>query len=67
MYVEVHLLLWKAPRFSQPPLKELPTLVLTRYILKPKVRKAHNLLESKQEEEVQEPEPVDVSSLRRAF
>lgn len=40
-------------------------LVLTRYILKPKVRKEHSLLESKKEGEVQEPEPEDVSSLRQ--
>jgi hypothetical protein len=39
------------------------TLVLTRYIHKPKVRKEHNLFESKKEGEVKEPEPVDVSSL----
>jgi len=42
------------------------TLVLTRYITKPKVRKEHNLLEGKKGEEVEEPELVVVSSLRLA-
>jgi len=39
------------------------TLVLTRYIPRPKIRKEHNLLGGKKEEEVEEPEPVDVGSL----
>ncbi len=43
------------------------TLVLTRYIPKPKIRKEHNLLGAKKEgEEVEETEPVDVGPLSLA-
>ena len=41
-------------------------LVLTRYIPQLRVKKEHNLLEGKKEGEVEEPEPVDVGSLRLA-
>jgi hypothetical protein len=70
MYVEVHSLLWEERRFLRLPIQgtcsNVCTLVLTRYILKPKLRKEHNLLGSKQGEEVEEPGPDDVGSLRLA-
>ena len=67
MYVDVHSLLWEEHQFSRRPIhgtsSNICTLVLTRYILKPKVRKEHNLLEGTKEAEVEETESVDVSPL----
>ena len=68
MYVEVHSFLSSvlATARIQGPCSNVCTLVLTRYIPRPKIRKEHSLLGGKNEEEVEEPEPVDVSSLSLA-
>ena len=70
MYVEAYSLLRKEHQFSRLPLhgtfSNVCTLVLTRYILKPKIRKEHNLLGGKKEEEVEETEPIDVGPLSLA-
>ena len=70
MYVEAYSLLRKERQVSRLPphgaFSNVCTLVLTRYILKPKIRKEHSLLGGKKEDEVEETEPVDVGPLRLA-